>query len=112
VLVDGHHIVREYRAARCKIGLVPQELHTDMFETVWDTVNFSRGLFGFAPNPGYVEKVLRDLSLWEKRRDKIMALSGGMKRRVLIAIPSSSPRTTSTKPRKWPTGSASSTRAS
>src|SRR5688500_17690805 len=83
VLVDGHDITREYRAARCKIGLVPQELHTDMFETVWDTVNFSRGLFAMAPNKAHVEKVLRELSLWEKRNDKIMTLSGGMKRRVL-----------------------------
>jgi ABC-2 type transport system ATP-binding protein len=85
VLVDGHDILRDYRAARAKIGLVPQELHTDMFETVWATVNFSRGLFGCAPNPAYLEKVLRDLSLWDKRNDKIMTLSGGMKRRVLIA---------------------------
>src|SRR5215467_3492122 len=85
VLVDGHDILREYRAARAKIGLVPQELTTDMFETVWATVTFSRGLFGRAPNPAHIEKVLRDLSLWEKRRDKIMTLSGGMKRRVLIA---------------------------
>jgi ABC-2 type transport system ATP-binding protein len=85
VLVDGHDIVREYRAARSKIGLVPQELHTDMFESVWGTVTFSRGLFGRAPDPAHLEKVLRDLSLWEKRRDKIMTLSGGMKRRVLIA---------------------------
>ena len=85
VLADGHDIAREYRAARTKIGLVPQELHTDAFETVWATVRFSRGLFGKAPNPEYLEKVLRDLSLWEKRDSKIMALSGGMKRRVLIA---------------------------
>jgi ABC-2 type transport system ATP-binding protein len=85
VLVDGHDIVRQYRAARSKIGLVPQELTTDMFETVWATVSFSRGLFGRAPNPAHIEKVLRDLSLWDKRRDKIMTLSGGMKRRVLIA---------------------------
>src|SRR4030088_2512798 len=67
VLVDGHDILRDYRAARAKIGLVPQELHTDMFETVWATVNFSRGLFGCAPNPAHLEKVLRDLSLWDKR---------------------------------------------
>ena len=85
VLVDGHDIVRDYRAARSKIGLVPQELTTDTFETVWATVSFSRGLFGRAPNPALIEKVLRDLSLWEKRKDKIMTLSGGMKRRVLIA---------------------------
>src|SRR5438128_7407437 len=85
VTADGHDIVRDYRAARSKIGLVPQELTTDMFETVWATVSFSRGLFGLAPNPAHIEKVLRDLSLWEKRKDKIMTLSGGMKRRVLIA---------------------------
>jgi ABC-2 type transport system ATP-binding protein len=85
VLVDGHDVVREYRAARSKIGLVPQELATDAFESVWATVSFSRGLFGKPPNPAYLEKVLRDLSLWDKRNTKIMALSGGMKRRVLIA---------------------------
>jgi ABC-2 type transport system ATP-binding protein len=85
VLADGHDIVREYRAARAKIGLVPQELSTDAFETVWATVSFSRGLFGKAPDPTHLEKVLRDLSLWEKKDSKIMALSGGMKRRVLIA---------------------------
>jgi ABC-2 type transport system ATP-binding protein len=85
VLADGHDIIRDFRAARMKIGLVPQELSTDMFETVWDTVNFSRGLFGKAPNPAYLEKVLRDLSLWEKKDSKIMTLSGGMKRRVMIA---------------------------
>jgi ABC-2 type transport system ATP-binding protein len=85
VLADGHDIIRDFRAARSKIGLVPQELATDMFETVWDTVSFSRGLFGKASNPAYLEKVLRDLSLWEKRSAKIMALSGGMKRRVMIA---------------------------
>ena len=85
VTVEGRDIVRDYRAARSKIGLVPQELTTDMFETVWATVSFSRGLFGRAPNPAIVEKVLRDLSLREKRKDKIMTLSGGMKRRVLIA---------------------------
>ncbi len=85
VLVDGHDIVREYRAARSKIGLVPQELHTDMFESVWGTVRFSRGLFGRAPDAAHLEQVLRDLSLWDKRNDKIMTLSGGMKRRVLIA---------------------------
>ena len=85
VLVEGHDIIDEYRAARAKIGLVPQELSTDTFETVWATVSFSRGLFGRAPNPGYIETVLRDLSLWEKRNNRIMTLSGGMKRRVLIA---------------------------
>jgi ABC-2 type transport system ATP-binding protein len=85
ILADGHDIVMEYRAARSKIGLVPQELSTDMFETVWATVGFSRGLFGKSPNRGHVEKVLRDLSLWDKRDSKIMTLSGGMKRRVLIA---------------------------
>ena len=85
VLVDGRDIVRDYRQTRSKIGLVPQELHTDMFETVWGAVRFSRGLFGRAPDAAHLEKVLRDLSLWEKRNDKIMTLSGGMKRRVLIA---------------------------
>src|ERR671913_339699 len=85
VTVDGHDIGREYRAARSKIGLVPQELTTDAFESVWATVSFSRGLFGHAPNPAHIEKVLRDLSLWEKRKSKIMTLSGGMKRRVMIA---------------------------
>jgi ABC-2 type transport system ATP-binding protein len=85
VLVDAHDIARDYRAARSLIGLVPQELSTDAFESVWATVKFSRGLFGKAPNPAYLEKILRDLSLWEKRDAKIMTLSGGMKRRVLIA---------------------------
>ncbi|MEP6906896.1 MAG: ABC transporter ATP-binding protein [Pseudoxanthomonas sp.] len=85
VTADGHDIVRDYRAARAKIGLVPQELSTDAFETVWATVKFSRGLFGKAPNPQYLEKVLRDLSLWDKKDSKILTLSGGMKRRVLIA---------------------------
>jgi ABC-2 type transport system ATP-binding protein len=85
VIADGHDIVRDYRAARSKIGLVPQELATDTFETVWATVNFSRGLFGLAPNRAFIEKVLRDLSLWDKRKDMIMTLSGGMKRRVMIA---------------------------
>jgi ABC-2 type transport system ATP-binding protein len=85
VRVDGHDIVADYRAARRLIGLVPQELHTDAFETVWATVSFSRGLFGKAPNPAHIEKVLRDLSLWDKKDNKIMTLSGGMKRRVLIA---------------------------
>ncbi|MEJ7596391.1 MAG: ABC transporter ATP-binding protein [Kofleriaceae bacterium] len=85
VIADGHDTVRDFRAARSKIGLVPQELSTDAFETVWATVKFSRGLFGKAPDPAYLEKVLRDLSLWDKKDSKIMALSGGMKRRVLIA---------------------------
>jgi ABC-2 type transport system ATP-binding protein len=85
VKVAGHDIDREYRTARSKIGLVPQELHTDMFETVWATVSFSRGLFGYPPDPAHIEKILRDLSLWDKRNAKIMTLSGGMKRRVLIA---------------------------
>jgi ABC-2 type transport system ATP-binding protein len=85
VTVDGHDIQRDYRVTRAKIGLVPQELHTDMFETVWGTVSFSRGLFGHAPSPAHLERVLRDLSLWDKRDAKIMTLSGGMKRRVLIA---------------------------
>ncbi len=85
VVADGHDIVREYRAARSKIGLVPQELHTDAFESVWATVSFSRGLFGRAPNPAHCEKVLRDLSLWDRKDAKIMTLSGGMKRRVMIA---------------------------
>jgi ABC-2 type transport system ATP-binding protein len=84
VLADGHDIVRDYRAARAKIGLVPQEISTDAFETVWDTVKFSRGLFGKPPNPAHLEKVLKDLSLWDKKDAKIMALSGGMKRRVMI----------------------------
>ncbi len=85
VLTDGYDIVRDYRMARSKIGLVPQELATDMFETVWDTVNFSRGLFGLAPNHAYIESVLQQLSLWDKRKQEIMALSGGMKRRLMIA---------------------------
>jgi ABC-2 type transport system ATP-binding protein len=85
VLVDGHDIQREYRAARSKVGLVPQELTTDAFETVWATVSFSRRLFGRPPNPGHIEKVLRELTLWEKRDERIMTLSGGMKRRVMIA---------------------------
>jgi ABC-2 type transport system ATP-binding protein len=85
VLADGHDIVREYRAARTLIGLVPQELSTDAFETVWATVSFSRGLFGRAPNPAFIEGLLRDLSLSDKRNSKIMTLSGGMKRRVMIA---------------------------
>jgi ABC-2 type transport system ATP-binding protein len=85
VRADGHDIVRDFRAARAKIGLVPQELSTDMFETVIATVTFSRGLFGKPANPAHLEKVLKALSLWDKRNDKIMTLSGGMKRRVLIA---------------------------
>ena len=85
VVADGHDIIEDYRAARSKIGLVPQELSTDMFETVWDTVTFSRGLFGKPRDARLIEKVLRELSLWDKRESKIMTLSGGMKRRVLIA---------------------------
>ena len=85
VLADGHDIVRDYRASRSKIGLVPQELSTDAFETVWATVNFSRGLFGKPRDHALVEKILRDLSLWDKKDSKIMTLSGGMKRRVMIA---------------------------
>jgi len=84
VSADGHDIVRDFRAARAKIGLVPQELTTDMFETVWNTLTFSRGLFGKPRNPAIIEKVLRDLSLWDKKDAKIMTLSGGMKRRVMI----------------------------
>ena len=85
VTADGHDIVREFRAVRIKIGLVLQELTTDAFESVWATMEFSRGLFGKALNPAHLEKVLRDLSLWSKKDDKIMTLSGGMKRRVMIA---------------------------
>ena len=85
VIAAGLDIVRDYRSARAKIGLVPQELHTDAFESVWATVNFSRGLFGRPPDTVLIEKILRDLSLWEKRHDRIMTLSGGMKRRVMIA---------------------------
>ncbi len=85
VLADGHDIVTDFRAARSKIGLVPQELTTDAFETVWATVSFSRGLFGKSANPAHIEKVLKELSLWDKRDSKIRTLSGGMKRRVLIA---------------------------
>src|SRR5687768_14844590 len=85
VTADGHDIIADYRAARAKIGLVPQELTTDAFETVWATVTFSRGLFGKRANPGHIEKVLKDLSLWGKKDSKIMTLSGGMKRRVMIA---------------------------
>jgi len=85
VTADGHDHTRDFRAARAKIGLVPQELTTDMFETVWNTLTFSRGLFGKPRNPAIIEKVLRDLSLWDKKDAKIMTLSGGMKRRVMIA---------------------------
>jgi ABC-2 type transport system ATP-binding protein len=85
VIVGGHDIDKEYRAARSLIGLVPQELHTDAFETVWATVSFSRGLFGKPKNPAHIEKVLKDLSLWDKKDAKIVTLSGGMKRRVMIA---------------------------
>jgi ABC-2 type transport system ATP-binding protein len=85
VTVDGHDIIKDYRAARSLIGLVPQELHTDAFESVWATVSFSRGLFNKPRNPAYVEKILRALSLWDKKDSRIMTLSGGMKRRVLIA---------------------------
>ncbi|MEO6925306.1 MAG: ABC transporter ATP-binding protein [Rhodanobacter sp.] len=85
VVADGHDVVRDYRAARMKIGLVPQELTTDSFETVWNTVSFSRGLFGRPANPAHIEKVLRDLSLWDKKDNKMITLSGGMKRRVMIA---------------------------
>ena len=85
VAANGHDILRDYRAARRSIGLVPQELHTDAFESVWATVTFSRGLFGKAPNPAFCEKILRELSLWDKKDAKIMTLSGGMKRRVMIA---------------------------
>ena len=85
IKVDGHDIITDFRAARSLIGLVPQELTTDSFETVWGTVSFSRGLFGKPPNPAHIEKVLRELSLWDKKDDAIRTLSGGMKRRVLIA---------------------------
>jgi ABC-2 type transport system ATP-binding protein len=85
VTVDGHDIVKDYRAARSLIGLVPQELTTDAFETVWATVSFSRGLFGKPRNPAHIEKVLKELSLWDKKDNRLMTLSGGMKRRVLIA---------------------------
>ncbi len=85
VTVDGRDVVSDYRAARSRIGLVPQELTTDSFESVWATVSFSRGLFGKPRNDALVEKILRDLSLWDKRKSKIMTLSGGMKRRVMIA---------------------------
>src|SRR5688500_7112081 len=85
ITIGGHDIITGYRAARALVGLVPQELHTDAFETVWATTNFSRGLFGLPRDHAHVEKVLRSLSLWDKRNDKIMTLSGGMKRRVMIA---------------------------
>jgi ABC-2 type transport system ATP-binding protein len=85
VTADGHDVVADYRAARSKIGLVPQELTTDAFESVWGTTSFSRGLFGKPRNDAYIEKVLKDLSLWDKKDSKIMTLSGGMKRRVMIA---------------------------
>ncbi|RPH97333.1 MAG: ABC transporter ATP-binding protein [Lysobacterales bacterium] len=85
VLADGHDIVSDFRAARARIGLVPQELTTDSFESVWATINFSRGLFGKPPDPQHLESVLHQLSLWDKRHSRIMALSGGMKRRVMIA---------------------------
>ncbi len=85
ILVDGHNIIADYKKARSLIGLVPQELTTEAFESVWDTVNFSRGLFGLPANPQYIEKILKDLSLWDKRKNRVMTLSGGMKRRLLIA---------------------------
>jgi len=85
VKADGYDIVKDYRKARETIGLVPQELNTDSFETVWNAVSFSRGLFGKPPKPAHIEKVLKDLSLWDKRNNRIMSLSGGMKRRLMIA---------------------------
>ncbi|KQP51788.1 ABC transporter ATP-binding protein [Methylobacterium sp. Leaf108] len=85
IRIDGHDAAKDYRAARTAIGLVPQELTTDAFETVWATTSFTRGLFGLKPDPAHIERVLRDLSLWDKRDSRIMTLSGGMKRRVLIA---------------------------
>ena len=85
ILAGGHNVISEYRAARSMIGLVPQELTADAFESVWSTVCFSRGLFGKASNPSLIEKILRQLSLWDKKNSRLMALSGGMKRRVLIA---------------------------
>lgn len=84
-LIDGHDVVRDYRAARARVGLVPQELATETFETPWASSRFSRGLFGCPPDPAYLERLLRDLSLWDKAHDKIQTLSGGMKRRVMIA---------------------------
>jgi ABC-2 type transport system ATP-binding protein len=85
IKVAGYDIIKDYRKTRSMIGLVPQELTTDAFETVWDTVSFSRGLFGFPKNPSYIEKVLKNLSLWDKKSNRIRTLSGGMKRRVMIA---------------------------
>ncbi|MDZ4761502.1 MAG: ABC transporter ATP-binding protein [Alphaproteobacteria bacterium] len=85
ITAAGHDVIRDYRAARSLIGLVPQEMHIDIFETVWDVTSYSRGLFGMPRNPAFIEQVLKDLSLWDKRKEKLMALSGGMKRRVLIA---------------------------
>src|SRR5204863_9819418 len=85
IRVGGHDIIGDYRAARSLIGLVPQELTTDAFESVWNTVSFSRGLFGKRPDPAHIEKVLRQLSLWDKKDNRVMTLSGGMKRRLLIA---------------------------
>ena len=85
ILIDGHDVVRDYRAARAKVGLVPQEIALDIFATVWDTVCFTRGLFGRRPDPGHIERLLRDLSLWDKRGTRVIELSGGMKRRVMIA---------------------------
>jgi ABC-2 type transport system ATP-binding protein len=84
-LIDGHDVVRDYRAARARVGLVPQELATETFETPWASTHYSRGLFGYPPDPAYLERLLRDLSLWNKAHDKIQTLSGGMKRRVMIA---------------------------
>jgi len=84
VVIDGHDNVKDYKSARSMVGLVPQELTTDAFETPWATMSFSRGLFGLAPNPAHIEKILKQLSLWDKKDEKIMRLSGGMKRRVLI----------------------------
>ena len=85
VLIDGHDVVRDYRAARSIVGLVPQEIALDIFSTVWRAATFSRGLFGRPPNPAYIEQLLRELSLWDKRDTRIVELSGGMKRRVMIA---------------------------
>ncbi len=85
ISIDGRDIIADYRAARSLVGLVPQELTTDAFESVWNTVSFSRGLFGKPADPAHIEKVLKDLSLWDKKDNKVMTLSGGMKRRLLIA---------------------------